>query len=207
MKKVPFLFVIALNMMLSFVPAWAADAKPATTNMGRLFLTPSERASLNIIRQNSKAPDRIITAEETKKDTENELDVPVEPTKPVTLNGFVGRSDGKNTVWVNHQAMSEKTTTKNLAVGNLQKNNGQVQITVIGTEKKSAALKAGQVYDPNSKKVYNYTKDVPEVSVEEKPESGTDGISKKLGLDELKSKVVDIFSPLSALGNASTGKQ
>lgn len=198
MRCAHFILSASLSLLFSSLHAYATDAvkQPA---IGRLFFTPAERASLDIIRQNSKAPDKIITAIDQSGDSKSELEnIPVESTKPVTLQGYVGRSDGKNTVWVNNQAMSEKTATRELSVGKIQKNNGQVQITITGTEKKSISLKAGQIYDPNSDKIYNYAKDVPEQEpTEAKPQSILENISNTLNISNLKNKATEAFSFLT----------
>ncbi len=197
--------ILAICLLISSLMVCAAET--AKQPIGRLFFTPTERASLDIIRQNSKAPDKVIKAEETAIESDIDVEVTPEPTRPVILNGYVGRSDGKNTVWVNNQAMSEKSATKELSVGKIQKNNGHIQITVTGTEKKSVSLKAGQIYDPGSGKIYNYRKDVPEqVAAEEKPQSILENISNTLDITNLKNKAIDAFSYLTDPGKAPGGK-
>jgi len=186
------LSLLVISLIFCTPQGWAADqsAKPVPT-MGRLFFSPNDRASLDNIRQNSKAPDKIIKAEET-----NKIDQPIEDetaiSKQVSVKGYVSRSDGKNTVWVNDKAMSEKSSTRDIAVGKLQKNSGQVEITLLGVEKSAISLKAGQIYDPASGKIYNYSKDVPaSVASEEKPQSVMKSIT------DVKNKVMDAFSFLT----------
>lgn len=200
MKKHGF-YLLVVSLIFCPLQGLAADqaVKPAP-ELGRLFFTPNERASLDIIRKNSKAPDKIIKAEES-----NKIDVPTEDqttlSKPIKMQGYVSRRDGKNTVWVNDKAILENTDSNNITIGNLIKNTGQVQIKVDGAERKSITLKPGQIYDPNSEQVYNHMKDVPvRADTSDADEALVDKIGDKLsaGVDELKKKilgVVDLVKP------------
>lgn len=195
--------ILSLALLLLALPAWSADATQPPASMGRLFFTPNERASLNTIRQNSKAPDKIIKAEDTAA---IEADIKVEAAAkpaPVMVNGYVSRSDGKNTVWVNNHAATEKSVVGNISVGKLQTTNRQVQVSVSGNGK-AISLKPGQIYDPASDTVYNHLKDVPLVEkTDEEEASVVDKIGDKLstGVNELKKKVsaavVDLIKPKS----------
>lgn len=144
--------------------------------LGRLFFTPTERSTLEILRQNSKAPDRIIKADEIAKDDVAPVAAATPSAiKPVIMNGYIGRSDGKNTVWINDQAVSDNNADKALSVGRLKKN--QVQVTV---NHKTANLKPGQVYDPNSGRIFDHLSEVPKpIASEEDSQSRVDNVSKK----------------------------
>lgn len=200
MKTIPLILTICL-----VIPSELLAADPTTPpKLGRLFLSPNDRATLDIIRQNSKAPEKVIAAENIEED-EAEITAKTISSNPVMVKGYIRRSDGKNTVWVNNQAMMEKTANKEFTVGRLQKNSGQVQITVNGTEKKTVALKPGQIYDPNSGQVYNHTRDVPQHQIEEEePRSVAEEISKKLGLDNLKKKASDLVDLFSAQSESTS---
>ncbi len=195
MKTIPLILAICL-----VIPPELLAADPTTPpKLGRLFLSPNDRATLDIIRKNSKAPEKVIAAENIEED-EAEITAKTISSSPVMVKGYIRRSDGKNTVWVNNQAMMEKTVNKEFSVGSLQKNSGQVQITVNGTEKKTVALKPGQIYDPASGQIYNHTKEVPPMNDAEKPEekSLTEHISEALDLTKLKNRLVDGFSFLTS---------
>lgn len=206
--------IYRLLFALIFFPTTALAVDPQQpVELGKLFFTPTERASLDIIRQNSKAPDRVIAADETGGDeTKETIEAEVTPSQPVIVKGYIRRSDGKNTIWVNDRAMSEKGTSKDFAVGNLQKNTGQVPVTVNGQEKKTVMLKPGQIYDPNSGQIYNHAKDVPlsdEAAEEDK--NVVDEVVNKLsvGADEIKKRVSDIadlIRPKSAYTTKSDEK-
>jgi hypothetical protein len=168
--------------------------------LGRLFFTPVERSNFNTLRQNSKAPDKVIKAEEIKDD---EVTVENSPSalKPVIMNGYIKRSDGKNTVWINDREISGSGTIKDVSVGRLNNN----RITVTLNNNKSASLRPGQVYDPNTGKIYNHLSEMPRpVGVEDaEPESAVDKVSKVLGLDDFKKKAIDFIDALSSKPNAT----
>ncbi len=187
-----------LPIILTVLPLMASADEPA--HLGRLFFTPAERSNLDILRQNSKAPDKVIKADEISKDDDINTDSASSASKPVILNGYISRSDGKNTVWVNDQAVSENNASKALSVGRLNKN--QVQVTV---NNKSVTLKPGQVYDPNSGKVYDHLSEASQAVTDEetKPDSVVDTVAKKLGLEDLKKKTSDWIDALSAKPDAA----
>ncbi len=122
--------------------------------LGRLFLTPAERASLDIVRKNSTPPETPVKIKEATGSMAGD-DLQFQPdTSPgiVTVQGFVKRSDSKGTVWVNGRPVQEKNTTSDIQIGRLQGNTNDVQIKLPGSDQK-IKLKAGQSYDPASGKV------------------------------------------------------
>jgi hypothetical protein len=145
-----YLFIILITL-----PLMAGAEESA--HLGRLFFTPAERSNLSILRQNSKAPDKVIKANEISKSDGLVMDNTPTTIKPVVMNGYISRSDGKNTLWVNDRVMTEKSAGGDVSVGRL--NNSRVNVTVNKT--KSASLKPGQVYDPNSGKIYNHLSEAP----------------------------------------------
>ena len=82
---------------LAGLPGLVAAAEP----LGRLFFTPEERATLD----NARSKKTRVNLE-----TENVEAPPPPPPAPevVTHGGVVQRSDGKATVWLNRQPLSEK---------------------------------------------------------------------------------------------------
>jgi hypothetical protein len=137
--------------------------------LGRLFFTPVERSNFNTLRQNSKAPDKVIKAEEITKDDEVTAGSTASALKPVVMNGYISRSDGKNTMWVNDREVAGQNVGKDLNVGRLKNN----QVTVVVNKNRAANLKPGQVYDPNTGKIYNHLSEAPKpiASEEASPES------------------------------------
>ncbi len=102
----------------------------------------------------------MIKANEISQVDETKVSAPA-ISRPVVMNGYIRRSDGKNTLWVNDRALTDKNTQKDLSVDRLNKD--QVRITV---NSKSTTLKPGQVYDPNSGKIYNHISEVPDIAPE-----------------------------------------
>lgn len=136
-------------ILLLSLPMLAMAAEPAP--LGRLFLTPGERAALDVVRQNNRPPEKIITPGAMGEDEES-ANAPAAPPPIVTVHGYVKRSDGKGTVWVNDQSVQEKSTSNNIEIGKLQGNTNDVQIKLPSTGQ-TIKLKAGQSYDPGSGKV------------------------------------------------------
>ena len=75
---------------------WLALAVPAFADeppLGRLFLTPEQRAALDNARRNRIRAEALAAAADKKPK--------IPPARSVTINGVVSRSDGESTVWVN----------------------------------------------------------------------------------------------------------
>lgn len=147
-------WLVPLVMML---PAYAQ----AEDRLGRLFMTPVERSNLDYLRKSSKPPEKILPAGEEGQAAEVTEDAAAAlPPPVVTVQGFVKRSDGRGTVWVNHQPVQEKTTTGDFAVGKLAPRDNRVEVKVKGSNK-PVSLKAGQSYDPASGMVVDNPRQLP----------------------------------------------
>ena len=125
----------------------------AEEDFGRLFSSSAERKKLDILRQNQK----LIVASPQKN---TRLDpVAVELPEPVTMQGYVKRSDGSTTLWVNNKAVQENSTQNDVEIGRLnkQKNsakNGADSLNVrIPATGKNVRLKPGQVYEPETNRI------------------------------------------------------
>jgi hypothetical protein len=148
-----------LLILLTTLPLLANAEEPE--HMGRLFFTPAERSTFDVLRQNNKAPDKVIKADEISKDEMAVAAAPASALEPVVMNGYISRSDGKNTLWINDRQVTDRSAGKDISVGRLNKN----QVTVTVNKNKSANLKPGQVYDPNSGKIYNHPSEAPKPEV------------------------------------------
>jgi hypothetical protein len=115
-------------------------AASAQAQIGRLFTTPDERRQLDISRGLVAPPPPPPVAE-----------APPAP-QPLTVNGFVRRSSGKSTVWVNNEAQD----------GTRQRFSGPAQAprvsltlpsgrTVIVKPGQSVDANAGTVIDPDTR--------------------------------------------------------
>ena len=139
------MFLLA-SLMVSFAHA---DDK-----LGRLFLTPNERANLDYLRQSSPPPEKLIKSDASEAN-EGEVMPPAPPIAPVTVQGYVKRSDGKGTVWVNRQAVQEKSKLGEIEIGSIPSSGNRVRVKVPGANK-PVTLKAGQTFDPVSGLIVDY---------------------------------------------------
>ena len=166
------------------------QAEP-NNEFGRLFSKPNERSNLNILRQNQKL--KPIGTPEVQPEVELNAE-PAAPTEPITLQGYVKRSDGTSTLWINNQAVQENSTVDNVKIGRLNKRGfSKKGASTEGVDVKIPAsgkhirLKAGQMYEPESNQIV-------ELQVVEK--------AKRLSLEE--SGVIDGDAPPSV---SKTGNQ
>jgi hypothetical protein len=129
-----------LLIALTLISHAAFAAEP----FGRLFTTPTERATLDHLRQTRKI-------EPANVDQPQEA-IEVAPVIPpeISVQGYVKRSDGKKgTVWINEKPVQENSSTGEMEVGKLPSEGNQIQIRVPGLDR-SLKLKAGQAYDPQT---------------------------------------------------------
>ena len=113
--------------MLALAPAPAARAE----ELGRLFLTPEQRGALDA-RRKARLPDQPkVTAVES----------------PTTrIDGFVTRSSGRSTVWVNGEPLGDDAQQEGLRV--LPRRADPSRVTIgIGESDRSIELKVGQSFD------------------------------------------------------------
>ncbi|RSZ60085.1 hypothetical protein HF313_15330 [Massilia atriviolacea] len=105
-------------------------ATAAHAQIGRLFTTPAEREQLDIARGLVAPPAPPAAA------------APPEP-QPVTVDGFVRRSSGKATVWINKEAQD----------GARKRFSGPAQaprVTVTLPSGRTVSVKPGQTVDANA---------------------------------------------------------
>jgi hypothetical protein len=124
----------------------------AADGLGRLFLTPEQRAQLDIVR--ARRDPRVPVA----TDAEPVAAAPAAPVPQgpdtVTYNGVVRRSDGKSTVWINGKAVDERQRIRSAhevsVVG--MRADGAVAVA-IPQASRTASLKVGQRLDVNSGRI------------------------------------------------------
>lgn len=120
--------------------------------LGRLFFTPEQRSSLDA-RRKARIPDKPAT-------------VVIE--SPVTrLDGYVSRSGGKSTVWVNGEPMPEGAQPDGLRVRPQRGNSGRMTVD-IGENENQVDLKIGQSFDRGSGEVRD-SLDGGEISIIRRP--------------------------------------
>lgn len=135
-----------LAMLMLLLPV----STQAANNLGRLFLSPAERVSLDRLREISPAPQGQVQ----EGGSAEEDAVPAETSPVISINGYVKRSDGKATVWVNGLPVDEAESDDI----KLEKNNGSSRVMVKSpTNGQKIKLKPGQYYEPASGKIADGT--------------------------------------------------
>lgn len=123
-------FLVGLAMLAS--PALQAQ------ELGRLFLTPEQRAALDA-RRKARIPDKPAA-------------VPVVESPTTTVDGLVRRQGGRSTVWVNGMPNAEGVQADGAQVFPGRGNAPEVAITV-GEGERQFRLKPGQRLDRGSGEV------------------------------------------------------
>lgn len=141
---------IVIVVSLVFSVTHAQLYAEGVDDFGRLFSRPNERSKLDVMRQNQKL--KVIAPEPVDNGTEEPA--PVTLPDPITLQGYVKRSDGSSTVWINNQPVQEGSTVNNVNIGRLNENAKQGTLDVkIPANGKHIRLKAGQIYEPETNQI------------------------------------------------------
>jgi hypothetical protein len=121
-----------LFLLLAAVYGTAAGAE-----LGRLFFTPAQRATLDSARKQN------VRTEIGNDNPEEATPLP----QNITINGMIRRSDGKTTVWVNNRAVTEQQPNGVNVVP--YKNDNRVKLTAPDSGH-SVDLRVGQTLELNS---------------------------------------------------------
>lgn len=155
-------YLFLFTLIGGFAMQACAQDQSSSEQYGRLFNNTNQRQQLESQRS---APSRNLPI---KKSVALEEPIEAPMTKPVTLNGYVKRSDGKSTVWINRQPVQENTTLDTVQIGKLS-STGELQygrkqkiqtdklIINLPTNGQRVQLKAGQQYDPQSHQIKEVT--------------------------------------------------
>ena len=125
-------------------------------DFGRLFSRPVERKNLDIMRQNQKL--KVISQQDLQRQSSGGDDSAPLP-EPLILQGYVKRSDGSTTLWVNSKPVQENSEVDDVEIGHLTRqqglvNNGSDSLNVkIPATGKHIRLKAGQIYEPETNQI------------------------------------------------------
>ena len=112
----------------------AAAAGPvAAQELGRLFFTPEQRDALDA-RRKARLPDAPIAAA---------------PSRSARIDGYVMRSGGKSTVWVNGEALAEGSRSEEVRAFLRRDDPGRVSLSV-GDDGKRVNVKIGETLDMGS---------------------------------------------------------
>lgn len=152
------LFTLSFSLLVTVLTSCfvtQAYAEP-DGEFGRLFSRPAERKNLDILRQNQKL--KVITPQDLVQPDPTVVAAPAELPDPITLQGYVKRSDGTSTVWINNKAVREDSAVDNVQIGKLNQQAGSAQASDglnvrIPANGKHVRLKAGQVYMPETNQI------------------------------------------------------
>jgi hypothetical protein len=156
----PIMKKIAKLLVISLLSSLATVANAANDDFGRLFSRPNERATLDNMRQNQQLK-AVNPKENAPAEGDAENAAPTALPDPITLQGYVKRSDGsKSTLWINGQAVQEGSTVDNLQIGKLNKQGFSkkgastegINVKIPGNGKQ-VRLKAGQMYEPENDQI------------------------------------------------------
>ena len=134
-----------LLLLFSLTPATAQD-------VGRLFFTPEQRAALDA-RRKSRVPDKPTAA-------------PVVISPTTRVDGFVRRSGGPSTVWVNGESLPESRVAGEGP--RIERGRDTVSIGV-GERNARARLKPGEVLDRGTGEVRDVLGSSGEIRVKPAP--------------------------------------
>ncbi len=151
---------LALACVLAVIaaPAQAADS------LGRLFFTPTQRASLDVARSQKT---RVTVA--TEKTDEEAAPAP----EVLTYGGMVRRSDGKTTVWINNRALHDREPVGGTSIINQVQPDGGISLQMPQSNR-SVDLKVGQSVELLSGSIEdNYTRRATAPKPEPKPAAKT----------------------------------
>ena len=143
--------LIAVCMLVSLAPLSASAAE-----LGRLFLSPAERAALERARHARPETEASVDTEEPVPIADIILEpvVSTEVSKPLQVNGYVSRSSGPATVWVNGMD-SHQHNLGELGLDpdkvRLEKNAVRIQASENSAD---VRLKPGQTFDPASAEIH-----------------------------------------------------
>ncbi len=151
------------GLLLLLVAFYGATA--AGTELGRLFFTPAQRATLDSARKQNV---------HTEIGNDNPAEATPQP-QSITINGLIRRSDGKTTVWVNDRAVTEQQPNGVNVVP--YKNDNRVKLTAPDSGH-SVDLKVGQTLELNSGTVQEgSSRPVASQNENNAPADGTNGSS------------------------------
>lgn len=141
---------IALSCLTCVVLALVSSAHAQEVKLGRLFSNPSERSSLDKLRLQNKLGENAPT-EQIAAPTETNAPAAVPPTQVLTHNGFVKRSNGTETTWINQVPSDKQKASANIRVK--QQLSKVPVVTVTLPSGKRQELKVGQSFDISTGKV------------------------------------------------------
>lgn len=140
-KLLPSLIMLIMAMCLH---NGASAASASAKKLGRLFSTPAERDALDRQRQSVKNGGTVLTGQLAEQESSAVMP------QQYTLNGFVKRGDGKETMWLNQVASEHKRKAGSVKVEQHLAKSPVVSVKL--PNGKNVVLKPGQTFDIASAK-------------------------------------------------------
>ncbi len=136
---------VCLSLTVAFGASFADTARNDFLEQNRLFMKPGEREKLDQVRAKN-------FAKEQKSPPKKTVVKKTAPVPPVKVQGFIQRSDGKTTTWLNDKnTLESHTVDKTLNVGKSPDASGRVRVKL--PNGKTVTLKPGQTYDPKTGRI------------------------------------------------------
>lgn len=128
-----------------------AQAEP----LGRLFFTPEERAAMGAVTGRESAISGFAAAEGDS--------AAAPPANALTFNGYVKRSGGKNTVWLNGKPHRESAVPQQVSVSGKNRAPGEIAVKLPNSSR-VYPLKVGQTLMPGSGEIREGYRRAPQVA-------------------------------------------
>ena len=145
---------LIVKAFVILVTLWWYGVTQAGDSLGRLFLTPDQRAALEELRYRKpvevKIPE-IIVAEPVKPETENPEIGNIE------VNGLVYRKNGKSTAWINRVSSYEGDLANEyiqIDADNIKPDDVEIVMPINDTK---VNLKAGESFNPEAGEVKKFS--------------------------------------------------
>lgn len=130
---------IGVFLSIQSCQALAADLSPSSIQGKRFFTTQQERNKLDNTRLKLLSKDKNVSTKRIVKKKSR-------PVPAVQMRGFIKRSDGKTTTWLNQGNTLKSSTVDHVKVGKTPNTAGGVKVKL--PDGKAITLKPGQRYDP-----------------------------------------------------------
>ncbi len=149
MMNIRFTGMLALLVGLVLPPAVPADS------LGRIFTSEQDRNRLDYIRKQKPLVEKKMTdteeVDEVFEEEQAEEEIVIRDT--LNLKGFVRRSDGKNSAWIN-EGNTYEGDLDTIYIKVRPEDIGDDKVTINMPDNETRVrLKVGEAYDPDSKQV------------------------------------------------------
>lgn len=133
--------LLVVSLLLYTVPAQAMD----DTELGRLFTSPKERATLDKLRLAKPKKKQAVKA--VQEEPEAEI-----PLRAFRYDGVVIRNNGASTAWVNGDALYHQGRTADGVGMEVSSDSGELNVSLPKGDRR-LQMKAGERFDPVSSTV------------------------------------------------------